>query len=117
MIKKLTILVLCSMALFWTSPLSAQDSTSTKPDSTVSKSDTAVVKSPTVDITNIPTTSLIYTIVTIMGAVFVVLMPAIQLVLKKIPGASPIAGILGGILNVATWWQDNVHVGSSPPKV
>lgn len=88
----------------------AQDTAPPKTDSIPAVTDTAVAKSPSFDVTNIPTTSLIYTILTVMGAVFVVLMPAIQLVLKKIPGTSPIGGILGKILDVVTWFQANVKI-------
>lgn len=94
----------------------AQDTTVKKPDSITQKSDTAVAKSPTFDVTNIPTTSLIYTILTVMGAMLAVVLPAIQLVLKKIPGTSPIGGFLGKILNVLTFLQANVHVPQPPPK-
>lgn len=43
------------------------------------------------------------------------ILPGIQLVLKRSPGALPIAGVVGKVLNFFTWFQDNI-IEVPPPQ-
>lgn len=114
--RKLTFLMAFTALVFTCQPSYSQDTPGKKPDTMVVKSDTTVVAvSPKVDITNIPTNTLIYGILGIIAALTAVLAPALQLLLKKIPGASPLGGVIGKILNALTWFQANVHIPEKPP--
>lgn len=114
--RTLTILMAFTVLVFTCQPAFSQDTALKKPDTLVVKSDTTVVAvSPKVDITNIPTNTIIYAILGIVAALTAVIAPALQLLLKKIPGASPIGGIIGKILSALTWFQANVHIPEKPP--
>lgn len=96
---------------------------SQNPDSILQTHDSVVLSTPDSGKVTIPTTAITapadYTIfgiklpswanliITVLLAIMA-LLPGIQLVLKKIPGAEPIDGVLGKILDALTWFQKNI---------
>lgn len=96
---------------------------SQNPDSTLQKHDSVVLQTPDSGKVTIPTTTITAPsdvtifgiklpswgsmVITILLAIMAIL-PALQIVLKKIPGAEPFSGVLGKILNALTWFQKNV---------
>jgi hypothetical protein len=93
------------------------------PDSALKSKDSVILKTSDSTVLTVPTSTITapdeYTIfgmklptwanwiVTMLLALIVVL-PGIQYVLKRIPGAAPIDNWLGKVLNVLTWFQDNI---------
>lgn len=54
--------------------------------------------------------NMIINVITVVVTVLVMILPAIQYVLKKVPTTESvkITGILGTLLNWATWWQKDI---------
>lgn len=44
------------------------------------------------------------------------ILPGVQLILKKIPSAAPIEGVIGAILNFFTIFQKNIVITPTPPN-
>lgn len=111
-------LVACSIML-WGSTSTfafAGDSASAKKDSVVLKNADSTTTTVPVSTITAPSSLTIFGVklpawVGMIALSLLVLLPAIQLILKNIPGAAPISGVLGAILNVLTFWQKN----NSPP--
>lgn len=117
-VKNLLMLVACSIMLWSYTPTIAfaGDSASAKKDSVVLKNADSTTTTVSSNQITAPSDITIFGIklpawVGMIALSLLVLLPAIQLILKNIPGAAPISGVLGAILNILTFWQKN----NSPP--
>lgn len=89
----------------------------------VKTTDSAVTKIPVSTITAPANTTLfgfkvptwVTMILTILGSILASL-PTLQLLLKRIPGATPIAGFIGKILDFFTAFQKNIPGVIPPPS-
>lgn len=126
--------MLFASVMFYSPPIHAQDTTApptvsapvVTPPSQLGK-DTVILKTIDSVLTTIPISQITApSTVTIFGIkmpmwagiaiiALMIVLPAVQLVLKKIPSAAPIEGAIGAILNIFTIFQKNITVAPIPP--
>lgn len=126
--------MLFASVLFYSPPIYAQDSPVTAPIVKVDpvqpptlKHDSVVLSTIDSVVATLPIQQIIApSTVTIFGIkmplwlgiaiiALMVVLPAVQLVLKKIPSAAPIEGVIGAILNIFTIFQKNITITPIPP--